>query len=382
MGWVMKNLAIFCDGTWNHLDAAEPTNVAILSKNVPPVTAAGVVQKAIYLPGVGTRREKAGIIETAVDRVTGGAFGWGLNAKLEAAYREVAEAYQPGDRLFLFGFSRGAYMARSLAGLLRSCGLPVAETRGRIGEAMQHYRRRAPGSHPDAPEPLRFRAAYSPHLATSETDRMVRPGPVAMLAVDYLGVWDTVGALGVPDQFAGLAGLFNGKYKFHDLRLSSMVKAARHAVAIDERRKTFPPTLWENLTDLNAGEGERPYRQEWFPGTHGGVGGGGPIRGLSNAALLWIVEGAEAAGMQFSDAMRRTAAAAVQLDAPLDNHPGADSPVARLLARNAADRAPPPSLSAISDIAKARWRLHGYRPVPLRPFGPRMDPPVLPDQWG
>ena len=88
-----KNLAIFCDGTWNHLDAAEPTNVAILSKNVPPVTVGGVAQKAIYMPGVGAPRQEAGLVERALDRVTGGALGWGLDGKLKAAYREVARTY-------------------------------------------------------------------------------------------------------------------------------------------------------------------------------------------------------------------------------------------------------------------------------------------------
>ncbi len=363
------------------MDMVEPTNVAILSRNVVPVTAAGVVQRAIYLPGVGTRKKAAGPIERAVDRVTGGAFGWGLDGRLEAAYREIAAIYEPGDKLFLFGFSRGAYMARSLAGLLRNCGLPEPETIGRIGEAMTLYRNREPGSHPDAPTSLRFRAAFSPRYATSETDRMVRAGAVEMLAVDYLGVWDTVGALGVPDHFAGLAALTNGKYKFHDLRLSSMVKSARHAVAIDERRRTFPPTLWENLTELNIGEGDLPYRQEWFPGTHGGVGGGGPIRGLSNAALLWIAGGAEEAGLEISAAMKDAAQRAVAVDAALDNHPPKTGLLAGLLKGRGVDRSPPPSIRAVSWMARERWRLHGYRPVPLRPFGPRMEPPVMPGEW-
>lgn len=382
----MKNIAAFCDGTWNHLDMVEPTNVAILSRNVLPVTTAGQEQRAIYLPGVGTRKQAAGPIERAVDRLTGGAFGWGLDGRLEAAYREIAVIYEPGDRLFLFGFSRGAYMARSLAGLLRNCGLPEPATLGRIGEAMTLYRNREPGSHPDAPASLRFRAAFSPRFATSETDRMVRPnlagiGAVETLSVDYLGVWDTVGALGVPDHFAGLAAITNGKYKFHDLRLSSMVKSARHAVAIDERRRTFPPTLWENLTELNIGEGDLPYRQEWFPGTHGGVGGGGPIRGLSNAALLWILGGAEEAGLEFSAAMKDAAQRAVAVDAPLDNHPPKSGPLAGLFKGKGVDRSPPPSIRAVSWMARERWRLHGYRPVPLRPFGPKMEPPVLPGEW-
>lgn len=379
----MKNVAIFCDGTWNTADAVEVTNVALAHQAAVKVTAVGVPQARTYFPGVGTPSRKAGWIETRVDRLTGGAFGWGMDARLQAAYRLISQRYEPGDRLFLFGFSRGAYMARSLAGMIRNCGLPTAETEHRIPEAMAMYRSRAPGSHPDAPGPLRFRAAFSPRFATSETDRLVRRGDVAMVAVDYLGVWDTVGALGVPAQFRGLSAIVNHKYRFHDLRLTSMVKAARHAVAIDERRKTFAPTLWENLTDLNLRDagGDAPYRQEWFAGTHGGVGGGGPIRGLSHAALLWVMEGAEAAGMGFDAGMKAGFAAGVDLRAPVDNHPPATGLFTALMAGNAADREPPPSLGAIAQMAKEKWRLHGYRPGPLRPFGPRLVPAVMPEEW-
>jgi uncharacterized protein (DUF2235 family) len=379
----MKNVAIFCDGTWNSADAVEVTNVALAFRAAVEVTAEGVPQARTYFPGIGTPTKKAGWIETQVDKYTGGAFGWGMDARLQAAYRKIAERYQPGDRLFLFGFSRGAYMARSLAGMIRNCGLPTPETAERIPEAMEMYRSRAPGSHPDAPGPLKFRAEFSPHFATSETDRLVRRGDVAMVAVDYLGVWDTVGALGVPAQFRGLSAMFNQKYRFHDLRLSSMVKSARHAVAIDERRTTFPPTLWENLSDLNLrdGGGDSPYRQEWFPGTHGGVGGGGPIRGLSHAALLWVLEGAMAAGMGFDAAKLADFAAGVDLAAPVDNQTAKPGVLTQLFRGKGADRDPPPSLSAISGVAREKWRLHGYRPVPLRPFGPRLVPPVMPGEW-
>lgn len=356
--------------------------MAILSRNVLPLTASGVEQVPFYVPGIGTRTRKAGWLETKIDKITGGAFGWGLDERLQAAYADIARTYRPGDRLFLFGFSRGAYTARSLAGLLRNCGLPDEANLSRIPEAMALYRNREPSSHPDAPEALRFRAGFSPGLATSETDLVTRPKAVPLLKVDYLGVWDTVGALGVPDQFWFLARLFNGKYKFHDLRLSSMVKAARHAVAIDERRKTFPPTLWENLSELNLGRTAGPYVQEWFPGTHGGVGGGGPIRGLSNATLMWIVAGAEAAGMEFNASMKSLALSTIDVGAPLDNQPaGREGWMDRMLAENAADRAPPPALSSVSWVARDRWRLHGYRPVPLRPFAPRLDPAVMPGDW-
>lgn len=379
----MRNVAVFCDGTWNSLDATERTNVAILADSVPKVAADGTEQVALYVPGVGTGPGKARWLDRQIDRLGGGAFGWGLDARLQAAYTDIAKVYRPGDRLFLFGFSRGAYTARSLVGLLRNCGLPDDEaTRNRIPEAMTLYRNRDPSSHPDAPGSLEFRAGFSPRFATSETDRLTRPGPVSMLSVDFLGVWDTVGALGVPDQFWFLAKLFNGKYKFHDLRLSSMVKAARHAVAIDERRRTFPPTLWENLGELNKPKQVKRYVQEWFPGTHGGVGGGGPIRGLSSATLLWMMEGAEEAGMRFSTKVKDRAKAELNIAAPLDNQPaGPKGFFERLLAEDVADRAPPGSMEAISWVARDRWRLHGYRPVPLRPFAPRMDPPVMPQDW-
>lgn len=378
----MKNVAIFCDGTWNSADATDATNVKRLHDAVLPVTPDGVAQEAIYIPGVGTREEGAGPVERLINWLGGGAFGWRLDAKLEEAYRDIVRTYRPGDRLFLFGFSRGAYTARSLAGLLRNSGLPPDGDETRVADALALYRRRKASSHPDAPESLVFRLAYSPGWATSATERLVRGDGVPLLVVDYLGVWDTVGALGVPNHLK-VAGLFNGRYQFHDLRLSSMVKAARHAVAIDERRKTFPPTLWENLTDLNEHDpgGDFPYRQEWFPGTHGGVGGGGPIRGLSNAAMLWVAEGAERSGLVFRPEAMAAARAEVEIGAPLDNHEGSKGWLTRLMERGPIDRSAPGSVMAVNAVAKERWKRFDYRPVPLRPFAPRMDPQVLPQDW-
>lgn len=382
LGCVMKNVAIFCDGTWNSADATDPTNVKLLHDAVLPETAEGIVQKALYIPGVGTREAGASLGARVIDRLGGGAFGWGLDAKLEEAYRDIVRHYRQGDRLFLFGFSRGAYTARSLAGLLRNSGLPQDGDEGRVEDALALYRKRKASSHPDAPESLLFRLAYSPGWATSETERQVRSRGVPLLAVDYLGVWDTVGALGVPNHLK-IASWFNGRYQFHDLRLSSMVKAARHAVAIDERRKTFPPTLWENLTDLNDRDPGRdvPYRQEWFPGTHGGVGGGGPIRGLSNAAMLWVAEGAETAGLRFDGQFMAVAKAAVRIGDPLDNHEGRKGWLTRWMERRPVDRAAPGGVHAVNEVARERWRRFDYRPVPLRPFAPRLDPPVMPQDW-
>jgi len=104
------------------------------------------------------------------------------------------------------------------------------------------------------------------------------------LEIAYLGVWDTVGAMGVP-SFLWVSKLFNRKYAFHDFKLSSSVASARHAIALDERRATFPDAPWDNLYELNARQPDGavlPYQQLWFPGDHGSVGSGGDITGLSD----------------------------------------------------------------------------------------------------
>ena len=127
--------------------------------------------------------------------------------------------------------------------------------------------------------------------------RLARPftQPPVDLSIRYLGVWDTVGSLGIPRLLPISIGL-NAQYEFHDTALSRCVAHARHAVAIDERRAPFTPTLWNNVDAFNT-PGTRPrVAQQWFPGDHGGVGGGG-ARGLSNCALMWVLEGAELTGL-------------------------------------------------------------------------------------
>jgi uncharacterized protein (DUF2235 family) len=119
--------------------------------------------------------------------------------------------------------------------------------------------------------------------------------------IKYIGVWDTVGELGIP-KYLLLGNLLNQKYQFHDLDLSSTVEAARQALAIDEDRLEFEPTRWDNLAVLNQIPGrEGNYQQLWFPGDHGSVGGGGDVRGLSNATLAWVLEGAIAQGLSLQD---------------------------------------------------------------------------------
>jgi uncharacterized protein (DUF2235 family) len=299
----MKRIVILCDGTWNGSETANPTNVVRLARAMKPVGDDGIVQVPIYLAGVGTGQ---GVTRAArvSDRLLGGAFGWGLMENVIAAYRHLVFLYEPGDEIYVFGFSRGAYTARSLVGFLRSTGIIDRDRMHLLPEAEARYRkRRDPRTHPSSSHSHEFRARLSLRVVTGQSEadwRLIEGMPEApLLRVAYLGVWDTVGALGVPRHLA-VAPLLNGEsYQFHDTDLSSLVGSARHAIALDERRRTFEPARWSNLDRLNGdrrGE-DAPYQERFFAGDHGSVGGGGDILDLSNIALEWVAEGARAAGL-------------------------------------------------------------------------------------
>ena len=300
----MKRIAIFCDGTWNLSDDKNrQTNVVHLAQAVELTAANGVAQVPIYVRGVGTGLGSNPVSRTT-DKIMSGAFGWGLERNIEDAYRRLIWLYEPGDEIYIFGFSRGAYTARSLAGLIRKSGILPRDKVDQVKTAMQLYRKRGKDGHPDAEKIQAERAELSPDVATSLTDlaRREKGRPTELLKITYLGVWDTVGALGLPGFLGLFAKVVNSKYAFHDTDLSSSVSSAWHAVSLDERRKTFPPALCGNLGDLNlrSGKDEPPYRQIWFAGDHGSVGGGGDVRGLSAFTHLWITEGAERQGLEMN----------------------------------------------------------------------------------
>ena len=360
----MKRIAICCDGTWNTLNAENVTNVVISAQAILPIGKKGrsnVPQTVYYDEGVGTSSTP---IIGKLDKWFGGAFGWGLMKNVEQAYRYLVFNYQPGDEIYIFGFSRGAFTARSLAGLIRNCGIIKQEHAPAIGEAVKLYRDR--DAHPDADESMEFRARLCPHLylndkelAWREKHRPDLPKPT-QLTIDYIGVWDTVGAMGVPGHLM-VAGLFNRKYAFHDAELSSSVKRARHAVAIDERRRTFAPALWKNLPTLNGraevdhyDDDNAHFQQKWFPGEHGGVGGGGYYRGHSHAALLWVLDGASKAGLNLEQTVLVDAQKLVDHRAPLNNMRKTKKFSFANLGRRK-DRAGPQSEHDIFGSAKARW---------------------------
>lgn len=375
----MKRIAIFCDGTWNKSDAPFPTNVLKLSQRVRRTASDGKTQHVAYVEGVGTGRGPTRL-SRRIDRALGGAFGLGLNLNLEEAYRNLVFTYEPGDEIHLFGFSRGAFTARSLAGFIRSAGIPDRSKVADIPKALARYRSHLKRTHPDHVESFEFRRRYCPALTTSPAEvdwRKENGHPVGKpLSIAYIGVWDTVGSLGVPTQFSILSSIFNGPHRFHDLALSRSVAAARHAVAIDEHRRTFAPTLWDNLDMLNDGSprNARAYRQEWFPGIHGSVGGGGDICGLSDAAARWIAEGAEAAGLEFEPGTLEALKKAEDPATPLRNRSLAPGLVERILAVTTWERDGPDSPEDVSEIARARWTGdRTYRPPTLERIAKDLD---------
>jgi uncharacterized protein (DUF2235 family) len=262
----MKRIMACCDGTWSSAAQPCPTNVERLAKEIAPQGPDGTVQVVYYHDGVGT---------APGERLLGGAFGYGLSAVVRDAYRAVVTAFDPGDEIFAFGFSRGAYTARSLVGLIRNCGVLRPEHVDRLDAAYALYRRRDDASRPDEDEAAAFRASYS-------FDTRIR----------FVGVWDTVGSLGIPLSGIGLVDDLNRPWQFHDTRLSSSVDAACHAIAVDERRRPFRPTLWEPPTD-----GDVVRHQTWFAGCHDDVGGGNAEHGLSDVTLRWMAGHAVEAGL-------------------------------------------------------------------------------------
>jgi hypothetical protein len=273
-GVVGKRLVLCCDGTWNRPDQARdgrpcPTNVTKVAMAVAR-DGDGIEQRVFYQPGVGT---------AARERLRGGAFGWGLSKGVQDVYRFVVDNYEPGDELFFFGFSRGAYMARSTAGLIRNAGILRRENADRITQAYALYRDRA--AKPRDTESQLFRRSFSHGEAT----------------IQFLGVWDTVGALGIPLAANPLTAVFNRRWRFHDVELSRSVQAAYQALAIDEVRRPYEPAVWEQDPDADG----QVLEQVWFAGAHSDVGGGYADTSLSDVTLGWMAERARSCGLVFDD---------------------------------------------------------------------------------
>ena len=374
----MKRIAIFIDGTWNRPDAEHPTNVLRLSRCVEHQCKKDETRQfVIYAQGVGSDQGST-LMARKLDRAFGGGFGWGSMQLIESVYRQLIYAYEPDDEIYVFGFSRGAFAARSLVGLIRCCGILPRYHLGEVPNAVARYMDRSSATHPEDPSSYIYREKYAPLTATSDKEykwrrRDGKQSDSVRLRISYVGVWDTVGALGLPAIVPG-AKTFNQHYEFHDTELSSSVMSARHAVALDERRKTFPAHLWSNLDELNGRtdlEDEerfrRPFLQQWFPGDHGSVGGGGSRIGLSSIALHWIAQGAEEAGLEISWEAFDKEAWRLNIHSPTHNKFGPTGIIGQFLNWMAKDREGPTDvLDDLSVAALDRFRLDDtYRPKSL-----------------
>jgi uncharacterized protein (DUF2235 family) len=266
----MKRIVLCFDGTWNKpADEAVPetmrveTNVRRFFESITATAADGVEQVAWYNEGVGTQWYDEGL---------GGAFGAGLDQHILDGYRFLVETHDDDDEVYVLGFSRGAYTARSLVGMIRNCGLVRPSFASwTVGAAYGIYRTRDDG--PDSAVARAFREQFGREIV-----------------IRFLGVWDTVGALGIPDHFADkLKEVF---YRFHDTALSRIVQNAYQAIALDEFREDYAICLWDPPE-----KPEQTVEQRWFVGAHSDVGGGYPDRRLSDLTLRWMQDRAAAVGL-------------------------------------------------------------------------------------
>jgi len=268
-----KNIVLFSDGTGNGAAKRNKTNVwrlyDALDLHRPD-------QVAFYDDGVGSQ-------EFLPFKLIGGAFGWGLARNVRELYKFLCRTYSSGDRIYLFGFSRGAYTVRMLAGMIDYCGL------------YQDYQDEAELEQACQDNYNSFRSRFKSGLLTrgiriftGRTD----PLPTTCFPdIEFIGVWDTVDAYGLPsDELARICNWLIFPIRFPDFNLSPKVKKACHALSVDDERLTFHPVLWNESGEQTADRIE----QVWFPGVHSDVGGGYPRYSLALLSLDWMISKVEA----------------------------------------------------------------------------------------
>ena len=271
-----KRIAIFADGTWQAEDSANISNIVVLKDAVKRIAADGTKQITGYHIGVGADTAKPlAYLE--------GAFGLGVSNDIQDLYRNLTQRYvgrgdnREPDELYLFGFSRGAFTARSLAGLIRHCGVLRPEHIDKVKEAFGLYVAQDALHDADSETVIAFRKQYAwPEFSDAN-----------FFHTHFVGVFDTVGSLGIPIAYKFNAG-------FHDTTLSPYVHYACQALAIDEQRGNFKPCLWQQHANALSGQ---QLVQAWFPGVHCDVGGGYPQTGLADCTLHWMANYARAAGL-------------------------------------------------------------------------------------
>jgi uncharacterized protein (DUF2235 family) len=275
----VKRIALFLDGTWNNVN--DNTNVWRM-KSLCTKSAEQIVY---YSAGVGTQ---------SGEKLSGGMFGVGINDEITDAYEWLVENYEDNAQVFIFGFSRGAFTARSLAGFISKCGLLKPGSPVSLTQMFERYRKGT------ATSVLKLENTADTGL--SQEDQWIkkysRPIPIW-----FQGVWDTVGALGVPLPLVPNVSRSDFAFLETDLRINDT--HAYHALAIDEHRPAFAPTLWVKTTPKEGAT--FPPRdlfhveQRWFVGAHANVGGGYENDILAQVPLLWLMKKAEDHGLLFNN---------------------------------------------------------------------------------
>ena len=281
-----KNILIFSDGTGQGVTVPQDRRTNVRKLYDATRAAAPDKQVAFYDPGLGSADEKDHSWRRRAHDVVSRLTGLGISHNIKDGYAAIIAAYEPGDRIFLFGFSRGAYTVRSLGSVLTLCGVPQHDGAGRpardeavrdalVEAAVESVYKCYGGEATERKRKARgaaFRARHGANLAGTDEP----PVPY------FIGVWDTVRALGVP----GSGSLFAWRHAFHSAALDPRVPYARQALSIDENRRAFKPELWEETA---ADRASGRIRQVWFPGVHSDVGGGYRESELSDLALDWMI---------------------------------------------------------------------------------------------
>ena len=269
----MKRIVICADGTWNrperNIEEDYPTNVLKIARAIAPFGNSGVAQQVFYDWGIGSYH----------DKLAGGITGAGIHKNIKDNYRYIVQNYSEGDELYFFGFSRGAYTVRSLCGLINNCGVLKRPDARLIEKAFAIYKNQGAAYKPKASKAVEFKEAYA----------------YASVKIKFVGVWDTVGAFGIPFSFLGL---FDNKDEFYDNKMGANIEVARHALAIDEQRSDFEPTIWRYRQGVDL-------KQVWFAGVHSDIGGSyAPDKNgesLADISLKWLIGEAEKLGLEVED---------------------------------------------------------------------------------
>ena len=301
-----KNIVLCSDGTGNRDIKGRGTNVFKLYE---AVDIQGHKENQSYKPQLAFYDDGIGSSSFLPVKIIGGVLGWGFSKNVRDLYTELVHVYEPGDSLYLFGFSRGGYTIRALAGMIQYCGI-VDVTKDDIGKDKEELKSRVNACWKQFKteffkpfqRDINRRRNVTPADAAIDKVRRQELGavmhpeymPNGEPTIEFVGVWDTVAAIGAPVE--ELRDIFNFfiPVKFADLLPGSHIKRACHALSIDDERRSFHPELWNE-----AKAKDNQIEQVWFAGAHSNVGGGYPKQGMSFVALDWMMAEAVQCGLRF-----------------------------------------------------------------------------------